>query len=479
MIWNKTSLKQALLDDIVYMDQNSEYIIENVVYDNRRISGKTLFIAKKGEKTDGHNYIEETLNKYPEAIILANYNFDKENKFKNHPRIILVKDTIEAMEKLAKYKRKTTKAKVIGITGSLGKTTTKELFYSCLSNFGKTHCNIMSFNNYTGLSMTLCNLPDDVQYVILEMGMSAKGEMEKLSEIAKPDITIILNIVAAHSQFFHDEKEIALAKSEIFINQNKNYWTILNSSNEYYPILKQEAIKNGIKKILTFSEQQNNDSNIFLKKYNIIDDNANIVYNIKGKDFTFNTSNLDYNVAINLMPILLTIDELNLNIEKIYNTVENFGTPRGRNNIENANFNGKNITIINGTYNAVNPLAFIRGFELMNKISKNKKFNKKIAILGDIREAGENTEPFMLSLEKYILESKIDILFCIGEHIKILFDSIKSKINAKYYTNVLDSIQDVTDIIENNDLIFIKSSKGIKTYKILNELVDTPMDLFE
>lgn len=170
ILWNKEKLKESIKDDLIYIDENYNYQIGNIVFDNSRISGNSLFIAKKGEKNDGHNYIEKAISIYREAIILANESYINNNQqFKNNSRIDVVKDTILEMEKMAKYARNNVKGTVIGITGSLGKTTTKELFYSCLSNFKKSYCNIQGFNNYIGILTTLCNLPQNADFAIIKM----------------------------------------------------------------------------------------------------------------------------------------------------------------------------------------------------------------------------------------------------------------------------------------------------------------------
>ena len=410
ILWNKKSIIEALGSDLIYIDENYDYKIDSVVFDNRTVKEYSLFIAKKGEKTDGHNFIEQTLQNNKNVVVLANNGFSE--KFKNNSRIILVKDTVIAMEKMAKYARNRIKGKVIGITGSVGKTTTKEIFYSCLSNFGKVHCNIQSFNNYIGVMTTLCNLPQDTDFAIIEMGMSEKGEMERLSEIVRPDITTILNIFSAHLEFFKEEKDIAYAKSEIFKYQNKNGFTVLNKTNKHFNIMEQEAKNNKINDILTFSENKSVDADVVINNYSYNDktDLYDVGYKINNKIVNFELANDDYNIALNLMSLLCVMNKLKLNFDKIKNSLKNFKTPRGRNNIEEVIYNGKNITIINGSYNAANPLVFIRGLELMNKLSLKKNTNRKIAIFGDIKEAGDKTEEFMLSLKQPIIDSGINVL---------------------------------------------------------------------
>jgi len=471
ILWDSERLIKAIGDDIIFISNQTKFKITNVVFDNRKIVGESLFIAKKGENTDGHKYIEQTLQN-TQAIILVNADFEGKEKFVNNPRIILVKDTVKAMEKMAKYARDTIKGKVFGITGSLGKTTTKELYYACFSQIGKTHCNIMSFNNYMGVMTTLCNLPENTDYAIIEMGMSAKGEMEQLSSIVRPDITTILNIASAHLEFFNEEKDIAYAKAEIFKYQKKEGFTILNKDCKYFDILSREARNNGINKIYTFSEKNNAD--VYLKSYTQDGDLYKLEYNIGN----FLTYNPDYNVAVNLMSLLCACKGLNIDLEKIKPAIQAYGTPRGRNNIEKAEFDCKCITLINGTYNAVNPLAFTSGLNLLKKLDKEKKFGRRICIFGDIREAGDKTNEFLLSLKQPIIDAKIDILICVGDKIKVLYDAIKGNLNCEYYKESSEVVPLIKAKLKDNDIVFIKASKGIKTWKILDEITGYPTEIF-
>ena len=473
ILWNRDRLKSAIGDDLIFIDDNYDYQIENVVFDNRKIIGNSLFVAKKGENNDGHNFISDVIKK-TNAICLANASNFKDNH-NNNSRVVLVKDTVKAMEKMAKFARDDIEGKVVGVTGSLGKTTTKELLYTCFSNYGKSFCNIQSFNNYFGVLTTLCNLPNDTKFAVIEMGMSATGEMEELSRIVRPDITIILNIAMAHIGFFEKEEFIASAKSEIFIHQKKNGFAILNRDSKYFNFLSDRAKKNNINTIYSFGEELSANNLVQMLDYTIRDDQYFAKYKINNKEETFEFQSPDKNIARNLMTFLCIANVLGLDFEKCKNSVKEFGVPRGRNNIEKASFDGKNITIINGTYNAVNPIAFISGLEVMKKLDTG---NRKIAVFGDIREAGDKSEEFMLSLEKYILDAKVGILIGIGEHIKVLCDSMKDKIQVMYFTDSTQVVPLIKNLLQNNDLIFIKASKGIKTWKILDELTGYPTDIY-
>lgn len=477
VLWNFDRLSKALSSEVVRIDKTFDFGIENVVFDSRKITNNSLFVAKKGENTDGHNFINDVL-KNTNACVLADAKYL--DKYSNEPRVIVVNDTVYAMEMMARYARDTVKGTVFGITGSLGKTTTKEIFYSCLAEIGKSFRNIMSFNNHMGVLTTLCNLPQDTDYAIIEMGMSEKGEMEKLSSIVRPDITVITNIAKAHMEFFESEEGIAYAKAEIFKYQKNDGFTVLNRDTKYYNLLVNEAKNNGIDEIHSFSADDN-DADVMLKKYYLDKQSGNYGadYVVDGKFYSFLFNSSDYNVAVNFMTVLACCKSLAINPKSFRTAMENFGTPRGRNNVEEANYDGKHITLINGTYNAVNPVAFTSGLELLKRLDGKNSYPRRIAIFGDIREAGENSEAFMLSLEKPILDAKIDVFIGIGEHIKSLCDNLKSKIQVKYFKESAEVILILKELLKNNDIVFIKSSKGIKTWKILDEITGYPTEIFE
>ena len=195
MIYSNEDLKKALKDDLIYFDDSHNFVIDNFVLDNREITKNSLFVAKKGAANDGHMFIANTLKNEGTAAIIAEYIPDG---VKKDPRIILVKNSIKAMENLARYSRKRLSGHIIGITGSIGKTSTKEIFNHCLSAIGKSHCNAKSLNTYNGVIATLINTPADTEFAIFEMGMNTYGEMDVLRDLVKPEIAVITNIFPIH-----------------------------------------------------------------------------------------------------------------------------------------------------------------------------------------------------------------------------------------------------------------------------------------
>lgn len=452
MLYNKEDLKKALQDNIIFFDENYDNIIDNFVLDSRDIKNNTLFIAKKGENNDGHNFIKDLI-KNKTITIIAEY---LPKGIEQNPRIILVKNTIEAMEQLAIYSRNRLNGYIIGITGSIGKTSTKEIFYHCLSKIDKTHCNNKSFNSYFGILDTLINTPSNTKFAIFEMGMNEYGEMDVLKNFIKPTITVITGIFPIHIGNFKKEEDIAIEKSKI--NDNNTITTILNKDNKWYDLLYKDAKNKNIKNIFTFGSN----GDVELQNQEIKNSEAELTYLINNNTYKIKTLNLDKSMAINFSSLLCFAKSINLDISIISKAFYDYKTYDGRNNIEKI----KNFTIINGVYNA-NIKSFISGLELMNNIYKQNQ--RKVCIFGDILELGDKAKDIHLELVEPINNNNIDIFIGVGENMKYVVDNLK--INNKYhFNNIEELIKEYKKIIKDDDLIFIKASNGLHFSKIMEDI---------
>lgn len=467
ILYNLQDLKEALKNDIVFIDESFNFAITSVVFDNREVRGQSLFVARKGETNDGHNFIKNTLEN-TEAVILVQY---LPENVEQNSRIILVKDTMEAFKNLAIFSRNRLKGNVIGITGSVGKTSTKDMLFKCFSAIGKSFCNQRSFNSYNGVLTTLTNTPKDTEFAIYEMGTGEIGEMEVLKELVRPEIAIILNILSSHIANFGTEENIATEKSNIFNKDTK--CLVLNKDNKLFDFIKNIADQKGVANIKTFSKDSI--SNVKLNSYKLENDRANIEYIVDGAKYNCQMNNLDYNIAFNFLAVLSVASYLKVDINKIIESASDYDTTRGRNNIEyiDREINGKQVhlALINGSYNAVNPETFISGLRLMNSIFDKNKHNKKVCIWGDMRETGDKTEEFHLSLKQPLLDSKVDLLLTVGENMKLLNESLGNEIKKVHFENIDDMITGYKDYLEDRDFVFVKSSNGTRTYKLVDDLV--------
>lgn len=456
-IWNENSLSTAL--DIVIDKKISAGIVQ---FNSLNVKEGDLFIAMPGENKDGHDFIQDALNKNAGAVIVS-----MDVKISDE-RIIKVTDTVLALNMLAEYKRKTSKAKFIAVTGSVGKTTTKEVLGMMLSSYGKTFISRGNFNNKLGMAINLASLSGDEDYAVIELGMSAHGELTELTKIVKPDVAIITNVAPMHLQFFNSVDDIADAKSEIFLGLDINSGVaVLNKDSESFSKCLQNATKIGIKNIKFFGTDTSCD--IRLKNYQIIDDDKiSITYSInndnKQNDIYLSMQYIPEHVVHNISGCLVVIKSLGLDLEKAITASTSFELSVGRGRIVNILHNNKSYRIITDYYNS-GPKSLGAALNSMASM----KAKRKLMIIGDMRELGINTGIFHEAIADKIVGAGGSLVLLVGEivqHIQKKLVSVESHI----FPNSAELAKVVNEYIQDGDLILIKGSRGIKLEKVAQSL---------
>lgn len=431
---------------------NYKGYIEYISTDSRDIKDNTLFIALSGEKFDGHDFIESAYFKGVRSFIIQkDIDFNKDDV-----TIIKVKNTMYALGDIAKYYRNRFNVKVIGVTGSVGKTSTKDINYSVLSTKYNTLRNEGNFNNEIGLPKTLFNLTNENQYAILEMGMDHKGQIKHMVDIASPDIAIISNIGTAHIEFFDSREGIFSAKMEITSNFNENSLLIVNGDDEY---LKTLLGKNHKYKLLSYGFNTYND--IYPVNYIVKEDYSIFTVIINEKEETFKIpSPAKHNILNSLSAIILGM-YLNIPIDKIREGLESFILTKGRCDI----FKTNKYKIINDAYN-----ASLDSVLSALTILKNNN-TRKVAILGDIFEVGKFSKEIHEEIGKHIKDNA-DILITVGNDSKYIESSAKSdgfnQDNCYHFNDRFELLKQINNIVEENDTILIKASNGMKLEEVSN-----------
>jgi UDP-N-acetylmuramoyl-tripeptide--D-alanyl-D-alanine ligase len=256
-MWNSESLTAALGADI-----QTKYDATRIEFNSQNVEKGDLFIALKGAR-DGHLFVQDAIARGANLAIVEYYpeNIDRS-------RLIKVDSCLDALNSLAIYNRSRLKAKIIAITGSVGKTSTKEAFNIAFSNIGKVFSGRGNFNNHLGLPINVASIPLDTDYVILELGMNHSGEIRALTKILRPDIAIITKIAPAHLAFFNSVKDIAMAKSEIFEGLSKDGVAIINKDDEYFELMHSEAMKY-TNNIRSFGIDQDADIIVNISEYGV------------------------------------------------------------------------------------------------------------------------------------------------------------------------------------------------------------------
>ena len=413
--------------------------------DTRSIKKNNLFLALKGKKTDGNEFIYNALKKGAGCVVTSS----KINK--KSRKILKFKNPVTFLRKFAEIKREKTTAKVIAITGSAGKTSLKNLTKDLLKNLGKTFSSPKSFNNELGVPISLANLSVDDKFGVFEVGMSRAGEIKNLTKLIKPHIGVITNIGEAHLENFKDVNGIANAKSEIIEQIKKGGTIILNRDDKFFDYLFNKAKKFNLN-ISTFGFHKKSDIRAvkITKKRNFLI----IFVKINNQIIDFKIKDLNIH---NVLCSLAVLKQLNVKISKIKSKFKIFESPEGRGKKYAINRYKKNFKLIDESYNA-NPLSVKNAIKKFNLIKK-KKF-KKFLILGDMLELGSKSKKYHEELSKVINSSDIDKVFIKGK--KTIFTY--KQLNKEKRGNILQNIEDIdlslSKIISNKDYLMIKGSNA-------------------
>ena len=427
-------LKREKLNELMFEEFSKKVQIKNVVMDSRKVIKGSLFFAIN----NGNSYVKDVLDKGASLVIADNTDIKDE-------RVIKVTDTIATMQDLATKYRKKLDIQVVGITGSNGKTTTKDIVYSLLSTKAKTLKTEGNYNNHIGLPYTLLNVTDEEKFVVLEMGMSSLGEIRRLGEISSPDYAIITNIGDSHIEFLKTRDNVFKAKTELLEFVDKEN-TFVCGDDEY--LSKLDVNKVGFNENNTYKIESYKFSN---KDSKFILDGKEYEMPLLGKHNISNTA-----IAIELAKkIGLTDEEIQKSLKEVKISNMRFQEIKIGNDI-----------YINDAYNA-SPMSMKAAIDTLNEIYNDKY---KIAILGDMLELGENEIDYHIDVLNYLLDKKIKLVYLYGERMKKAYDIFMKNRSEEYrfwYYPTKEGIVESLKNIKMEKVILLKASRGIKLEEII------------
>ena len=428
--------------------------------DTRKIKMGDTYIGLKGEKFNGSEFYKQALEAGASVCILQEVEIDEETKNKYSDRtIILVDDTLKALQKIAKYKRSLYNIPVVAVTGSVGKTSTKDIIASVISTKYKTLKTEGNFNNHIGLPLTILKLKDE-KALVVEMGMSNLGEISLLTQIAKPTIAVITNIGTAHIGNLGSRENILKAKLEILEGLDKNGSLIINNDNDMLHMWNE---KNKQYNVIDFGIS--NKSYAMAKEINLEGEGSNYKLNIENNNYGVNVPIGGEPFVYNSLCAVCVGKALNISIENIISGIKNFKLTKNRMEIIKVN----NITIINDCYNA-NFDSMKAGIENLAKMNA----KRKIAILGDMLELGEYSEKLHKAVGKEVAKNNINELIVVGNESKNIANEAKKCGMNEENIHEFDKNDDVIKYIKSNnkeeDCILIKASNGMHFIEIVDEL---------
>jgi UDP-N-acetylmuramoyl-tripeptide--D-alanyl-D-alanine ligase len=450
MIWSAIQLEQALGVKV-----NPGLQTEIVQFNSKDILKGDIFIALPGN-VDGHNYAQDAIERGASCVIVSKH-------VENIPleKVIFVNNTRKALQQLALYKRTKSKAKFIAITGSVGKTSTKEALNIMLDNFGKTFASRGNFNNDLGVPINLASMADDVDYAIFEVGMNHAGEIRELTKIIKPDIAMITLVSAAHLEFFKSIEEIADAKSEIIEGLVENGVAVVNINSSTFQRIIDNFKKFEVRNIITFGNNKNANAKLEIHKNST--EGSYFKFNINSFEVEVSTpQSIPRHQAENFTGCLSVVLQLKLDILAAAKSLSKFNSGVGRGKIVNASEGKKNYKIICDYYNA-NPASLKASLSYLKEINH----SNKVVIIGDMLELGKDSPKFHSDIVPYIVSSGATKILLVGSLVKFIDEFLPKNLYTRQFENVEMLIGELENILDDNELILIKGSKGIKLNKVL------------
>lgn len=433
-----------------------------VSIDTRTLQPGDLFIAIEGIEQDGHKYIAAA-EKAGAAAVVVSRPGDATGP------CLVVDDTLKAMNDLGRAARARTSARVVAITGSVGKTSTKEALRKALAPSGKVHASELSYNNLWGVPLSLARMPQDTEYGVFEIGMNHPGEITPLAQMVKPDVAVITTVAPVHLEFFRDETEIAEAKAEIFDGLKPGGTAIINRDIVHFDLLENRAKAAGASAIIGFGEHE--DAQTRLTNVKLHETCTCVAATIVGTQATYGIGAAGKHWALNSLAVLSAVEALGGDLAKGALAMRDVVPPSGRGERQKIDLaSGGSFLLIDESFNA-NPASMRAAFSILGA-SKPEGEGRRIAILGDMGELGDTAPALHASLASDVEQVGLGQLFCCGPLMQNLWTALNGEISGVHTDSAADLVDEVVGVIRDGDIVTVKGSKYMKMGTIVSALVE-------
>ncbi len=425
-----------------------------VSIDSRSLAPGELFIAIHGPHSNGHDFIANAMANGAVASMAT-------RNEKTGPTLI-VDDTMAGMRSLASHARRRGGAKIVAVTGSVGKTGTKDTLKLALSRQAETHATQGNLNNHWGLPLSLARMPRTARFGILEMGMNSPGEIEPLSRLTQPDVAIVTNVSAVHIEFFKSEEEIADAKAEVFAGMNKDGIAVLNRDNRHFDRLRNHAKDAGVENIRSFGAHKTADVRLVDSK--ALECGSRVNAEIDGAPISYTLGAPGAHWVINSLGALAVVAALGGDVDDAARTMAKIRPAVGRGAQQRIQTADGTFLLIDESYNA-SPASTRAALDVLGDCP-----GRRIAVLGDMLELGERSAELHRALASHIIRNHVDLVFLAGKEMAALRNALDcNRVGASGESSeaVLPA---VIDAVRPGDAVMVKGSLGSRMAPIVAAL---------
>jgi UDP-N-acetylmuramoyl-tripeptide--D-alanyl-D-alanine ligase len=459
-LWTSMAMTEAMRASI---NGTLPEAVTGLSIDSRTIAPGEAYFAIKGDIHDGHDFVAAALKA---GAALAVVERAQRDKFAPDAPLLMVDDVLGGLVDLAHAARARLSAQVIAVTGSVGKTSTKEALRRVLGAQGETHASAASFNNHWGVPLSLARCPASVRFAIFEIGMNHSGEIEPLVRMVRPRVAVITTVEPVHLEFFAGVEAIADAKAEIFEGVEPGGAVVLNRDNSQFDRLQRRAKELGITRVVSFGADNKSDARLL--DVSLHSACSAVHANILGHDITYKLGMPGRHMAMNSLAVLAAASLAGADLALAALSLSQIEPAAGRGVRRSLEVANGEATLIDESYNA-NPASMAAALNVLGHAAVGPH-GRRIAVLGDMLELGPTSPALHRGLNEAIKANHIDLVYCCGPLMRNLWDALSTGKRGGYAKSAADLEAQAVAAIRAGDTIMIKGSLGSKMKTIVNAL---------
>lgn len=436
-----------------------EWAAGGLSIDTRTLTPGEMFVALVDAR-DGHEFINNAFERGAAAALVARA---PENAPDGAP-LLVVRDTLEGLRDLARAARLRNFGKRIAVTGSAGKTSTKEMLRASLASLGRVHASDKSFNNHWGVPLTLARMPLDADFGVFEIGMNHAGEITPLTKLVAPHVAIVTTVAPAHLEFFGTVEKIAEAKAEIFLGVLKDGAAVLPIDNDHYGLLRERAESAGVTRVISFGESLNAD--VRLVSYRGVDARAEVTAEVFGETLDYVLDAPGKHQAMNSLAVIGAACAIGVSAAKATAGLKGLGAAAGRGARTTVRLgSGVQVAVIDESYNA-NPTSMAAALALLGQIEPRGR-GRRIAVLGQMLELGPAGPALHAALLEPVIAAGVDALYVAGALMDHLWEKAPASIRGGKAADARALGPEILNALKDGDIVMVKGSNASKVSEIV------------
>jgi UDP-N-acetylmuramoyl-tripeptide--D-alanyl-D-alanine ligase len=435
---------------------SAAFEVTGVTFDSREVQTGDLFVAMPGTVYDGHKFVDGAFAAGAAGAIVS--------QPVSGPHV-LVDDTFAALQALGRASRERTDATVFGVTGSVGKTSTKEALFAALERDhpGRVHRSVKSYNNHTGVPLSLARMPRDTAFAVLEMGMNNAGEIAALTRQVRPHLALITAIAPAHIENLGSEEAIADAKAEIFEGLEPDGIAIVPNGTDHRDRLVKAARRHA-DRIITFGQ---GDADVHAIHAVTAETGGSLISAaLLERELTFTISQRGEHWVSNALAVLAAIEAVDGDVAVAGLALADLGGLKGRGERHVVPVDGGELLLIDESYNA-NPASMAA---TLKSLGEERDVGRRIAVLGPMRELGEHSDALHAGLAPAIADAHVDRLILIGEEMRPLAEQLVGKISLDLVSGVEEATEALMRMVQPGDAVLVKASNSVGLAKLVERV---------